>query len=231
MNDADPPRPQSASKQGQMADEHEAWLAAKRALLTVTPSGLRDLEAAVRCPCVCHPQPGRDTHRDQPCRCQWSEAERVRRAREARELLLGSGDHWRAQGEQVELELAEVGAELGVTVREASSVEPWVLTGVTDGVAWYVREDSGQYAVVVSSGTDPTVQPWGAAREVERLSIQTGVTGDLYTGATPDHRSTVRFVVGVVREHLARQSCPHPARPGDRYCPRCGTSLVERSTP
>ena len=231
MNDADQPQPRSDWEHGRVANEHEAWLAAKRALLAVTPNGLRDLEAAVRCPCACHPQPGRDAHRDRPCRCQWSEAERVRRDRDAMEQLLRIRAHWRARVEQMDLELAEIGAELGVTVREASRVDPWILTGVIDGVAWHMREDAGQYAVVVSSATDSTAQPRRAANGVEVSTIRMGLTGDdLYPNSTPDYRSTVRFVVGVVRDYLTQQSCPHPARPGDRYCPRCGTSLVKRST-
>lgn len=214
----------------QLAKQRLGLVAARRALLELVPGDLRDLDAAAECNCSCHPQPGRDPHHGRRCSCQISE--RARRARQRKAVqrlaeLPELRETLAPRHRQHLLEIAEAAEELGVEVHEEVIGAPFVLTGVTDGVAWYLRERFDTYALVVSSGEDPTIQPWSAPTDVETITIRTGTSDDIYVGNPPDHRLTVRFIVGQVREHLARTSCQHPARPGDRYCPNCGTGLVD----
>ncbi|WP_421735709.1 hypothetical protein [Cellulomonas sp.] len=214
-----------------LARERVEVVTARRELLDLVPGNLRDLDAAASCDCSCHPQPGRDPHHGSRCECQLRARARRRRHRKAMKAFAKFGESLRPVHEAHQGELAEAATELGVDAHEEVPGAPWVVVGTTDGTAWYVRERWDTYAIVVSTGPDPSVQPWGGPDGVETETIRTGTSEDLYQGTPPDYRVALRFIVATVREYLDGTTCTHPARPGDRYCPRCGNLLVDPAKP
>ncbi|WP_019135760.1 hypothetical protein [Cellulomonas massiliensis] len=219
-------RPVADERQPAAERERAKRIAARRALLELLPVGPQDLDAAARRWCSCHPQPAGDPHHGETCVCQLTEPERRQRTARARETVRQIAEGSRPAREQHLRELPATAAELGVDAHEEVIAAPWVLTGTVDGVAWYMRERWDTYAIAISSGEDPSIQPWGA-RGVQTTTIREGDANDLYQGTPPDYGHALRFIVGVIREHLTRASCEHPHRDGDRYCPRCGVALTD----
>lgn len=228
--DDEPPPPEWEELREQLAKERVERVTARRALLQLVPGNLRDVDAAARCECSCHPQPGRDPHHGLRCMCQISERARRARWRATLKAFDAIGEQWRPVNEQHQSELAEAAADLGVEIREAVPGAPWVLTGLVDGRAFYLRERWDLYDIVIAPDQTPSAQPWNEP-DLAGITIHSGDSGDLYVGTPPDYRVAVRFVVAVIREHLARAACPHPARPGDRYCPGCGAPLTDPAEP
>lgn len=222
--------PRWAELREQFARERAETVAAKRALLEALPGAPHDLDAAAECHCECHPSPGRDRHPGEPCMCQLTDEERKARWARAMQSLAQFRDHLRPVQEQHQRELAEAAAELGVEVREEIPAAPWVLTGAVDGRAFYMRERWDTYDIVIAHDDNPTVQPWSDP-DTAGITIRSGDSRDLYVGTPPDYGVALRFIVGAIREHLARTTCPHPARAGDRYCPRCGAPLTDPAQP
>jgi hypothetical protein len=184
----DPTPPEWLEARERFPQERAERVAVRRTLLELVPGNLRDVDAAAECECYCHQQPGRDPHHGQRCRCQLSARARKVRWRKAMKAFAEIGDQLRPAHEQHQRELGGAASELGVEVREEVFAAPWVITGTVSGVAFYVRERRENYDIVVSTGPDPSVQPWGAADDVDSVTIRPGRSEDIYAGTPPDYR-------------------------------------------
>ncbi|GCD19292.1 hypothetical protein CTKZ_08540 [Cellulomonas algicola] len=121
-------------------------------------------------------------------------------------------------------EITDAARRLGVDARQLIPAAPWVITGTVDDRAFYMRERGDQYTIVIASDEEPTVQPWGRP-DARAITVRTGDADDIYIGTPPDYGRAMDFIVGVIRQHLRRASCPHPHRSGDRYCAACGIAF------
>lgn len=200
-----------------------ALVAQRRALLTVQPGRVRDLDAAANCACSCHPQPGRGSHPNGICPCQLSPGER-------RQLLDRLLDVSRAQPELISADegerIAGAAAALHMTADVQSTWAPWVITGTVDGHAFHLRERSQLYVLRLATQPErPNEDP------ADGTEIKAGLIGDLSGEHGPDITIALRFIAATIRTHLRQAECPHPHAPGDRYCPRCGTPLVDAAQP
>lgn len=127
-------------------------------------------------------------------------------------------------------EVALAAAELGATARQEIPAFPWVIVGEVDGRAFYLRERSEVYEVVVAPDATPSQSPWSAGA-VTGISVVAGVSDDLLEGGGPSPARAVRVAVGAVRTWLRRRACAHDQDPGDRYCRHCGLALVDPALP
>lgn len=199
----------------------------RRILLEALGVELRDLDAAAECECSCHPRPGTpDVHGDRMCSCQLSPHERREQWAQASQAMSELGEHLRAAAAQQAAEVQAAADRLGVEAYQASEFAPWVIAGTIDGRAFYMRERSDMYSIVIADDDHPAEQPWTAAPgEDHALVIKTGTSDDIYIGNPPDHGKALQYIVTVVRDHLRRAMCAHVRREGDRFCPACGERL------
>jgi len=214
------------------ARDRAARVAGRRLLLQCVPGDLSDLDAAAQCECSCHPQPGRPaTHASEKCHCQLTDAERHERQQRARAALETFRGTFTRTATAHARELADAAERLGVEVREEVIAAPWVLLGAVDGRRFALRERWGEYTLTIAPDDEPDVDPWGAPTDAAVIVIAAGTEDDLYFGTPPDYGKAVTFIVATIRTYLRRRSCTHPHSPGDRYCPACGTPLVDEAQP
>lgn len=217
-----------ASLSERLAREQAERARQRRVLFEALGIELRYLDAAAECECSCHPRPGTpDVHGDQMCICQLTTDERRERWAQAQPALSELGEHLRAAAEQQAAEIQAAADLLRVEAYQVSEFAPWVIAGTIDGRAFYMRERSDMYSIVVAEDERPTEQPWIAPTgDDHAIVIKTGTSDDLYIGTPPDHGKALEVIVTVVRDHLRRASCAHPHREGDRFCPACGQRML-----
>jgi hypothetical protein len=211
----------------------EALKPAKRAVLAIGPP-LRDIEAAVECGCSCHPRPGQpDTHgTGQTCPCQQTAAERKVAMAELFSFLAcrGEAEAVPQQRERVASELHAEALRLGVTATVTLDAAPFVITGVCDGRAFYLRERHGTWRVTIASDDDPLCDPWGGPDVGSTIDVASG-EDDEFNDAEGHFSRIValQIAVSAVRGALLRNACQHeiPDLPEHRYCRVCGVALAD----
>ena len=62
----------------------------------------------------------------------------------------------------------------GVTATVKVPAAPFVVTGVCDGRAFYLRERHGSWRVTIASDGDPLADPWGSLRDETTIDIASG---------------------------------------------------------
>ena len=79
-------------------------------------------------------------------------------------------------------------ARLKVSAQMVVAAAPMVITGVTDGRAFYLRERHGSWRVTIATDDDPTADPWGSALEAPSIDIASGDESDFNdgTGSAPE---------------------------------------------
>lgn len=223
---------EAAASRAEFAARREAQKPAKRAALASGPP-LRDIEAAVECGCSCHPSPGTpDTHKDgEVCRCQQTETEREVARATFRSFFEGAD--YEAERRREELFASALQAEadrLGVTATVKISAAPFVITGVCDGRAFYLRERHGSWDVTIASDSNPLADPWGSPRDHATIDIASGDENEFNDeNGQFSQAIALRVTVNAVRQARQRNTCGHEP-PGDvehRYCRRCGVALTD----
>lgn len=127
-------------------------------------------------------------------------------------------------------EVAATAATLGGEARQLQPAFPWVIAGTVDGRAWALRERTGQYEVSIAPDDDPLGDPQGR----RAVTIRTGSAIDLLdgTGLESSPAVAVRLVVRTVRTYQRQATCTHETAPTSaRWCPACGTPLVDPALP
>ncbi len=222
---------EAAAARAEAEATSEALKPAKRAALAIGPP-LRDIEAAVECRCSCHPSPGRpDAHgAGQTCRCQQTEAERKVAVAELFSFFERDGEAEQEHEEQFATELQAEAVRLGVAARVKLAAAPFVITGVCDGRAFYLRERHGSWTVTIASDDDPLCDPWGWPHDGTTIDIASG-EADEFNDAEGhfSHSVALQIAVRAVRDALLRNTCRHetPESPEHRYCGRCGVALAD----
>lgn len=201
-----------------------ARVAERRALLEMMPGDAHDLDAAAECECGCHPRPGSDVHDGQRCVCQLTKDERAQRWANARASLADVRESLGPVVAQHRAALAAAAERLGVEATEVGLFAPWVIVGTLDGRAFSMRERWEAYEILVAPDDNPLLNPWGAPQGTEVILVASGTIDDLYIGA-PDYDRALTFIVAAIRSFLRRRTCTHDL--GGRYCPRCGTALID----
>lgn len=197
----------------------------RRRLLEVDPSSApRDVEAAAGCECGCHPRPGGDVHNGGLCPCQLSGHQR-------RELVDRVTQAWVAEQEEYApvrearvRALVSEAAALEVEAVAESPGDPLVISGTVDGVDFTMRERWDGYTI---ASRRLVASPAVGGPDGDWVVLATGTSADLYPSGSVDLAHALRFIVAAVRTAIRRQTCTHPVRRSLRYCPRCGTALVD----
>lgn len=195
----------------------------RRTLLQQGPP-LRDIEAAVRCVCSCHPRPATTTlHNGGPeCPCQRTDTER----RQALDELLAScaalapGPEELADRAQ---RIAAVQQETLVELDEIGGAAPFIIRGRVDGRAFVFRERHDQWTVRIAGDAEPLRCPWARGSGHPTILIAEGDSEDLHHDGTFDETLGIRIATDAVRTFLHRRACPH--RNAGRYCPDCGVEI------
>ena len=125
-----------------------------------------------------------------------------------------------------------------VTSHGGKFPEQWWGT-IDDGRSWYFRERGGTWRIELDlrptgqfyllwKGGDFDDEASYEPEPIEKGDVTaTGTVASEGYGDRPAERAA--FIVGVVRDHLRRQSCKHAT--GSTFCPDCGTRLAEDPTP
>ena len=213
----------------------------------------RDVGSGDRCQCSCHPAlPTTDLHDyGFACTCRQSaeEREQHRTAWQAEMDAFWSspeGEQVTARHESEEQELDQwLASNPGVVVRSHGGYAPEQWWGSVDSRPFYFRERHDQWRIELDlrpSGRFSTVWvggDWEDESSFEQREIEVGeiiaegtTAVDGY-GAGPSER--LAFIVGVIRDHVGRQSCS--VHTSDRaateaalgrsmkWCPECGTDI------
>jgi hypothetical protein len=206
----------------------------RRAMMEVSGVPLRDLDAALGCLCGCHPRIDLELHGGGAnCPCQQTPEER----RAAFDSFLAAlpasdpDDAQRAAAEKASFDARA--AELEVTATVAVSAAPFVITGTVDGRGFYLRERHGVWRVTIAPDDEPGIDPWAAPVERATLDVASGSDDDLVDpeGGFGAVRA-LDVAVTAVRTYLRQCACPHTTAPRHaRYCPRCGTALIDAAAP
>ena len=132
--------------------------------------------------------------------------------------------------EQVATELQAEAVRLGVTAMLKVAAAPFVITGVCDGRAFYLRERHGSWRVTIASDDDPLCDPWGWPHDGTTIDIASG-DDDEFNDAEGhfSHSVALQAAVEAVRDALLRNTCRHesPGTSEHRYCRRCGVALAD----
>ncbi len=195
---------------------------------------LRNIDTAVECHCGCHPRPADiETHDGGiSCPCQLTQAERQR--------TWSDFAAWEPDPEMVEeqhLHTVEFEAEverLGVEASVLVDAAPFVIGGVVDRRAFYMRERGGAYRVTIAHDDTPHDDPWTSKPEVPTIDIGAGSESEFYNDDATFSRSlALRTTVQLIRSYLLRRDCQHerPADATHQFCRKCGIQLpVYRAT-
>lgn len=220
----------------------------------------RGIERGDPCLCSCHPRlPTTDFHDygfGCPCRKTAEDRQRWWTAwREERDAFWSSpeGQAITAREEAQENDVRDwLVANPGIEVHSHGGFAPEQWTGVVDGRRFYFRERHGDWRIELDlrpSGQFSTVWVGGdwddetsfEQREIEDGDvIAEGTTASDGYGDSPLAR--LLFIVGVIRDHVARESCAvHTADRATtevafgralRWCPACGADVrLDRGSP
>jgi hypothetical protein len=211
-----------AAAQSQRAAEADA----RRAALTYGPP-LRDLEAAVACSCGCHPRMALSTLHDggRSCPCQATPAER----REALDRFFASSALLEPTAEEREdqgRELRRLETELAVVLVFVGGGAPFVVRGVADGRAFYLRERHDHWRVVIAPDADPLRDPWSIPPEEPTICVASGDSDEFLFDGVFSELAAVSVAVRAVRRFLLRRSCSHLAAGPHPFCPECGVEIT-----
>lgn len=124
--------------------------------------------------------------------------------------------------------LAAEAKRLGMEAVEECAGDPLVISGTVDGVAFTMHERGGEYTIVAAG---LSVAPGVGHAQGDVFVLARGTSANLYSDGSADTASTLRFIVSAVRTVIRRQACTHPVRRSLRYCPKCGTALVDPALP
>lgn len=189
---------------------------------------LRNIDAAVDCHCGCHPRPAEPETHDGgiSCPCQLTKAERQRTWREfaAWEPDPEMVEEQRLRTEEFEAEVARLGVEARVLVEAA----PFVLGGVVDHRAFYMRERGGRYRVTIAHDDNPLNDPWASEPEIPTIDIAAGSESEFYDEDGTFRRSlALSTTVQLIRSYLLRRDCQHetPTDATHQFCRKCGIQL------
>lgn len=240
--------PEQAQEARQRAQEWTSKLEAQRAaerpwklkLLQAGPQ-LRSVDAALDCPCGCHPRIDVTTHDGgSTCTCQDTTPElkeaRGRQAREALTSLRGMWDNPETQAmEAAQREAMEsTAAKLGVQLKSWGGVAPFQMEGVVDGLSFYVRERHQVYRVHVAPPERPLHFVEGEGRLGQGdIVIDDGDEDDLYAGESDYEKvNALVNVARTIRDYQRRAGCSHilTNEGGSiqfRFCPVCGVRAEE----
>lgn len=218
------PDPQAIQRAQEQAEQLRAQINQRRAeqrphrlagLQQAGPS-LRDLDAALDCPCACHPRPADLGLHDggSSCGCQLSDDERRERSRGAMSALAELFQETR-EDDSSYTQVRDTATELGVEVTLAGFACPFVLTGTVDGRFGYLRERHGSYRICVAPDDDPLADVWRQNRDRGEIELATGSDDEL-----TDMPTAVRLFVDAIRQYLTRRACAHDG--ALRFCPSCG---------
>lgn len=224
-------RREEVAQERERRNQHlEQTAGMRRELLTV--SGVRDIEAAMACGCSCHPTVA-DLHRGgATCPCQLTAEERqAKRAAALAELTRIS----EAQSQQYEQTrhardsaIRTRAEELDVVVTSWGGMAPYVLRGVVDGRAFFLRERHDMWRVEIAGDDRPDIDPW-TDRDGDSIVVAEGVS-DVFDHAVNEGTffdvAILDTAVSAVRSFLQRRSCPHDR--AETYCPRCGVAMSRR---
>ena len=212
--------------QRQHQERTAALAPARRAALEAGPP-LRDLEAAVRCQCGCHPRPAEPSLHDGgvTCSCQATDAERAA-ARDA--LLVYLAELGESPIESlIDRESSSWADELGIELISIGGAAPFVVRGRCDGRGFYLRERHDLWRVEIAPDDDATADPWGLDPYASTIIVAEGSSSDFETDGRFDPKRALEVAVDSVRLFLARRDCAHPG--AERFCPHCGVDMREAS--
>ncbi len=208
----------------------EAARPARRAAILAGPV-LRDVEAAVECPCSCHPRPAELDRHDggQDCPCQETEDERAARMKAFRDVwnedieqeYLAEERYFDEQRELVAAESEALGVEASIQVWAA----PHVIVGVCDGRGFYLRERHGSYRVTIAADDDPGSDPWIAEPTKPSIDIAHGDESELDDDGRFSWVITLGVAVQAVRTAARRNACKHRRIDSEPFCPTCGVRI------
>jgi hypothetical protein len=205
----------------------------RRAVLELGPT-VGDIDAAVDCACGCHPRPAQlETHDGgTTCPCQLTETQR----RQRRDELFSAP--WEPDPEEVELQrlrdirFDEAVARLGVQAQVAVSAAPFVISGIVDGRAFYMRERHDHYRVTIAHDDNPLLDPWTSDAAIPTIDIAGGSEAEFYDDtATFRQDIALTITINSIRTYLLRHECPHetPTDHAHRFCRQCGIQLPDYS--
>lgn len=188
-----------------------------------------DIDAALDCRHGCHPRIEL-LHRDgQVCDCQLTDAERAERRQAALDELFALTADMPDLTAEDTAAVAAAAQRLGVSAQVRVFGAPFVVSGVCDGRAFYLRERHGLYAVAMAAVDDPELDLWRARPgEVEEVQVASGAEEDLFG---PDGRQdagrALEVAVTAVRDWLRVARCAHEERRDEAhlFCSRCGLRL------
>jgi hypothetical protein len=201
----------------------------RREVLELGPQ-LRSLDAAVDCQCGCHPRPAQiETHDGgTSCPCQLTKAERRKALAEFFdsnwELDPEVTEQLRVRSEAFKREANRLNAQAEVRVEAA----PFVISGIVDGRAFYMRERSGRYRVTIATDDDPLNDPWNSDPEVPTIDIAAGSEAEFYdTDGVFRQDRALAITIDCIRSHFLRRDCEHepPSEAAHRFCRKCGVDL------
>lgn len=201
----------------------------RRAVLELGPL-LRNIDAAVDCFCGCHPRPAQlETHDGgTTCPCQLNETERQQQWDEL------FSTPWEPDPDEIEHErlrdvaFQETAERLNVQAHVAVSAAPFVISGIVDGRAFYMRERHGHYRVTIAHDDNPLVDPWTSDAAIPTIDIAAGSEAEFYDGtATFREDIALTTTVNSIRIYLLRRDCAHepPTDHAHRFCRQCGIQL------
>jgi len=184
---------------------------------------LRDMDAALECPCTCHDGGGNLHDGGITCPCQQTQEERTAALDEALKALSTWQDDpaYQAARDAAEAEFAATAEALGAHIDRHGGGAPYVIEGEVDGQRFYFRERNDWWTVEISDLKNG--EPW----RYDKASILVGEgSGDTLTDAGEQYETeALQIAVDAVRTFLARRACTHPGE--GTWCAVCGVKRSE----
>lgn len=190
---------------------------------------LKDVAAAVSCPCSCHPSPGSPHLHNSgvSCPCQLTPQERhdsMQKFIDESRSLHGDLEH---QQRLERLKAEALALSLNCTLMHFGGGAPFVISGIVDQHGFYLRERHDMYSIVVSLDAGFSQDLWLSASGVGVASIVSSDTDDLLTDGVFDSLKALKTAVFAVRLYVLRLSCSHEN--AGRFCPQCGIDTEKES--
>ena len=216
---------EQARRIAEMRSEIEAEWAAQepvRRMLVESVAGIKDVEAAVECRCSCHGKPGKLHDRGVSCPCQQSEEERQAALDSLWSWNSEEAAEWEAKRGEADRVFQAEAARLGVEIESHGGMAPYVICGVCDGRAFFLRERHDIWRVEIGSDQEPLVNPWGGG-DRESIVVGEGLS-EAFAGEDFEIEA-LRTAVSAVRTFIERRRCEHTQ--GGTWCSNCGVRLEE----